>query len=86
MADNGEPSPARLLAYLMMDGMPQPATNEDKCYRLSVCGFSNPEIAGIVGIPVGSVKTNLYEARKKIGTQKRSATKKTSVTRAKKPS
>jgi len=41
------------------------STNEDRCLRLSVCGFSNAQIAEILSIPSGSVKTNLYEARKK---------------------
>jgi len=84
MADNGEPSTARLLAYLMMDGMPQPATNVDRCYRLSVCGFPNPEIADIIGISIGSVNTNLYEARKKLGGPKKTAAKNSTTTKAKK--
>jgi ATP/maltotriose-dependent transcriptional regulator MalT len=44
---------------------PDNSTNEDRCLRLSVCGFSNAQIAEILSIPSGSVKTNLYEARKK---------------------
>ncbi len=58
MAENAEPSVARVLAYLMIDGMPENPSNEEKSLRLSVCGFPNSEIADILGISVGSVKTN----------------------------
>jgi DNA-binding NarL/FixJ family response regulator len=56
------------LAYLMVDGMPVESTNEDKSLRLSTCGFSNSQIAEILSIPVGSVRSNLYQARKKVAT------------------
>lgn len=71
MGENAEPSVARILAYLMIDDMPENPSNEEKSLRLSVCGFPNSEIADILGISVGSVKTNLYEARKKLGTSPR---------------
>ncbi|MEA3078311.1 MAG: hypothetical protein QOF60_3219 [Actinomycetota bacterium] len=79
MTDPIDPSIAKLLAFMMLDGMSAQATNEDRCFRLSICGFSNAGIAEIVGIPVGSVNTNLYEARKKLGSpaKKAKAAKKT---------
>jgi hypothetical protein len=65
MSEEG-PSVATLLAYIMLDGMAADATNVDRCLRLSICGFSNGDISAILGIPDGSVRTNLYEARKKL--------------------
>lgn len=70
MPEPTEPSVATVLAYIMLDGMPADATNEDRCLRLSNCGFSNAEISAILGISDGSVRTNLYEARKKLRSAK----------------
>ena len=70
-----EPSVASMLAYIMLDGMPVEATNEERCLRLSICGFSNAEISALLGIPVGSVRTNLYEARKKLKETKTRSTR-----------
>jgi DNA-binding NarL/FixJ family response regulator len=72
MAEDG-PSLARISAYRMLDTMPPGATNEQKSLRLSVCGFSNSDIAEMLGISVGSVSTNLYEARKKLGNPRKAA-------------
>jgi DNA-binding NarL/FixJ family response regulator len=71
MSNVPEPSSATTLAYIMLDGMPDDATNEDRCLRLSVCGFSNAQIAIILNISDGSVRTNLYEARKKLKANRR---------------
>ncbi len=70
MAEATEPSLARIMAYVMLDLMPDGATNVDKCVRLSGCGFAPPAISEILGIPIGSVHTNLYNARKKTGAKK----------------
>lgn len=66
MAESTEPELAVILAYIMLDGMPVGTTNEERCLRLSMCGFSNGQIADILQISDGSVRTNLYEARKKL--------------------
>jgi DNA-directed RNA polymerase specialized sigma24 family protein len=70
-----EPSTARILAYMMIDGMPNAATNEDKALRLSLVGFSNQAISEMLGISVASVASTLYSARKK-ATRKAPAKKK----------
>jgi DNA-binding CsgD family transcriptional regulator len=66
MSESPEPDAGMILAYIMLDGMPSGTTNEERCLRLSTCGFSNSQIAQILQISDGSVRTNLYEARKKL--------------------
>lgn len=65
MAEETEPSVARILAHIMMDGMPPGTTNEERTVRLNEVGFSNAAIAEILKISKGSVSQNLYSAKAK---------------------
>lgn len=80
MSDDNGSRADRILAYMMLDGMPPDATNAQKTLRLSQCGFPNGEIAEILDISATSVTTNLHSARKAKGTtaKKKPASKKTS--------
>jgi hypothetical protein len=55
----------RIAAFEMLDGMPKEATQAQKTLRLSLIGFSNPEIASMLQTSTAVVATNLYAERKK---------------------
>jgi DNA-directed RNA polymerase specialized sigma24 family protein len=54
----------RIAAFAMLDGM-GPATQAQKCLRLSLVGFSAPDIAGLLQTTLPTVHQNLYAERKK---------------------
>jgi DNA-directed RNA polymerase specialized sigma24 family protein len=60
----------RLAAFAMLDGMPSSTTQAQKTIRLSLAGFSNPEIADLLQTTGATVAQNLYEERKKVGEKK----------------
>ena len=66
----------RIAAFVMLDGMPKDATQAQKTLRLSLIGFSNPEIASMLQTSSAVVATNLYAERKKAA---KSAAKKTAA-------
>jgi hypothetical protein len=59
----------RIAAFVMLDGMGN-ASQAHKCVRLSLIGFTNPEIAEMLQTTPGVVASNLYAERKKARTAK----------------
>lgn len=55
----------RIAAFAMLDGM-KDATQSAKCLRLSLVGFSNPEIGSMLQISPAAVASATYEERKKV--------------------
>jgi DNA-directed RNA polymerase specialized sigma24 family protein len=53
----------RLLALLLLQGM-KSAPQREKVLQLNLAGFSNVEIADLLGITGAGVSQALYEARK----------------------
>ena len=75
------PSRERILAFTMLDQMGG-ASNEQKCFRLDLCGFSNAEISELLQISVSSVSTNIHAAKKKAGPTSKSSKRSTSAKKA----
>jgi hypothetical protein len=61
----------RLLAYLMLERM-NDQSQEYKAIRLSKVGFSNVEVADLLGTTTASVAQTLYVARSRNKPSKRS--------------
>jgi DNA-directed RNA polymerase specialized sigma24 family protein len=55
----------RIAAFAMLDEM-KDATQAQKCMRLSLVGFTAPEIAQMLQTSVPTVRQNLYSERKKV--------------------
>ena len=55
----------RIAAFAMLDGMSN-ASQAQRCLRLSLIGFTNPEIADMLQTTSGVVAQSLYEERKKV--------------------
>jgi predicted transcriptional regulator len=75
-----EPSIARILAFMMLDGMAETSTSRDRVVRLSDVGFSNVAVGEILGMSTSSVSTALHAARK--AAVKRPPARKAAATRA----
>ena len=56
----------RINAFAMLDSM-KDSTQAQKCLRLSLIGFTNPEIAAMLQTTPAVVATNLYTERRKAG-------------------
>ena len=69
----------RIAAFAMLDEM-KDATQAQKCMRLSLVGFTAPEIAQMLQTSVPTVHQNLYSERKKVKSSEKAKTT------AKKPS
>ena len=54
----------KIAAFTMLDGM-KDKTQAERCMRLSLVGFTNPEIAKMLQTSPAVVATNLYGERKK---------------------
>lgn len=70
----------RIAAFSMLDEM-KDATQAQKCMRLSLVGFTAPEIAEMLQTSVATVHQNLYSERKKV-----KPSEKTKTAAKKKPS
>jgi DNA-directed RNA polymerase specialized sigma24 family protein len=77
----------RIAAFTMLDEM-KDATQAQKCMRLSLVGFTAPEIAQMLQTSVPTVHQNLYYERKKVKSSEKAKTtakKPSSRTRRKDP-
>lgn len=63
MAKDGIDRTERLLALILIGQTPS-ASQRDKVLKLNVAGFTNVEIADLLGMSGASVAQALYEARK----------------------
>jgi DNA-directed RNA polymerase specialized sigma24 family protein len=65
----------RIAAFAMLDEM-KDATQAQKCMRLSLVGFTAPEIAEMLQTTVATVRQNLYSERKRVRSTEKKTTRK----------